>query len=127
MSDKTSALTGENERVRDGSRCIPDEVVQTYLRAVDVVVLSSRRTPTPERLLPATASAGPVIEPDSGCGGGTFLLRWKNPIRPDEDDSGSNALRETVCSIGNDARIRSLEDSSPESGWISIEDPDNVY
>lgn len=113
--DRISTLCKDDDRIQTEFEFVPDEEVQLYMQAADVVVLPYRSILTSGSLLLAMTFAKPVIAPDLGCVGELLDAEGGYPYDPDSADGLSTALQQAASrsldGMGqyNYAKIRHLD------------------
>lgn len=104
-----AAVDGD-DRVRTTFAFVPDDEVQLYLRAADVVVLpfrtTERSTLTSGSALLAMGFGRPVVAPDVGCVGELVAVGDGFVYDPGDDDGLATAMRAAMAADDRPTRER---------------------
>lgn len=110
-----------DERVHTVFEYVPDDEVQLYLRATDVVVLPFR---TDERSMLTSGSAllamgfgRPVVAPDVGCVGALVEAGNGFAYDPDDDDALASAMYDVLHATDLEARGRTGREVVRTKTW----------
>jgi glycosyltransferase involved in cell wall biosynthesis len=116
--DDIAELAAGDDRVRTVFEFVPDEEVQVYMEAADVVVLPYRTILTSGTVLLAMTFANPVVAPRLGCVGELLDAEGGFPYDPDRRGALLDALEAatsaSLCGLGehNRSKVDHLDWSS---------------
>ncbi|WP_276271763.1 glycosyltransferase [Haloarcula litorea] len=91
-----SSLAAGDDRIRTVLEFVPDEEIQTYMRAADVVVLPFNDVLTSGSLILGMTFERPVVAPDTGCAGELLDEAGGFPYDPADPDGLERSLRSAL-------------------------------